>query len=56
MLSTGLWAVLQIVEALAWSSFSPASVSVNDRGFRIFSSLRFLWGGDWKEEELNNNL
>lgn len=46
MLSTGLEAVLPKAEALAWSSFSPASGSVNDRGLRAFSSFRLLLGGD----------
>lgn len=45
-LSTGLRAVQPKAEALAWSSFSPSSGSVNDRGFLAFSSLRFLLGGD----------
>lgn len=34
-------------EALAWISFSPASVTVNDRGFRGFSSFLLLLGGDY---------
>lgn len=46
MPTTALQPLTPKSEALASSSFSPASGRVNDRGFRGFSSLRLLLGGD----------